>query len=327
MAYKAGDFKTDVHIDWCPGCGDFGVTTALQQTLAQLEIPPHHVAFFSGIGCSGKFVHYFHVYGYHTLHGRVLPYAIGCKIANPRLTVIAIGGDGDGLSIGAGHFVNVARKNVDFTYIVLNNGVYALTKGQASPTLKLGLRTKALTKPNINSGVQPILLAFASGYAFIARTYSYNMKHMIRIFSEAIRFRGSAYVEVLQGCPTYNNLWTRDFYLGKDHIDPETGKPKPRIYDLQDAGYEPLTRLDGTDEGERIERFGQFLQKATEWNDGIPIGIFYRDDSLSTFEQRIHQSVPSYPDLPPALRDICDKDGNPLVDINPILAELKVCDV
>ena len=150
MVLKVGDFKTDVHNDWCPGCGDFGIVNAIQMALAEMEIPRHETAIFSGIGCSGKTSHFINVFGVHTLHGRVLPFAQGAKISNPNLKIIAVGGDGDGLGIGAGHFVAAGRRNVDMTYIIFDNAVYGLTKGQASPTLKLGEKTKSLPTPNTN---------------------------------------------------------------------------------------------------------------------------------------------------------------------------------
>ena len=158
MALKLGDYKTEVHNDWCPGCGDFGIVNAIQMSLAEMQIPRHKAAIFSGIGCSGKTSHFINVNGVHTLHGRVLTFAQGAKLTNPDLTVIAVGGDGDGLGIGAGHFVAAGRRNLDMTYIIFNNGVYGLTKGQASPTLKLGEKTKSLPSPNtnynVNSGTQ-----------------------------------------------------------------------------------------------------------------------------------------------------------------------------
>jgi len=148
MALKLADYKTDVHNDWCPGCGDFGIVNALQMALAEMGIERDKATIFSGIGCSGKTSHFINTYGVHTLHGRVLTFAQGGKLANPEMTVVAVGGDGDGLGIGAGHFVAAGRRNVDMTYIIFDNGVYGLTKGQASPTLKLGEKTKSLPSPN-----------------------------------------------------------------------------------------------------------------------------------------------------------------------------------
>jgi len=170
MAIKLGDYKTGVHNDWCPGCGDFGIVNAIQMSLTEMQIPKHKTAIFSGIGCSGKTSHFINTYGVHTLHGRVLTFAQGAKIANPEMTIIAAGGDGDGLGIGAGHFVAAGRRNVNMTYIIFDNAVYGLTKGQASPTLKLGEQTKSLANPNPNYNVNPIALAISSGFTFVARS-------------------------------------------------------------------------------------------------------------------------------------------------------------
>src|ERR671925_1944320 len=178
MALKLADYKTDVHNDWCPGCGDFGILNAIQMALADMQVPSHRATIFSGIGCSGKTPHFIRTNGIHVPHGRVLPFAQGAKLANPDLEVIAVGGDGDGLGIGVGHFVHAGRRNIDMTYIIHDNGVYGLTKGQASPTLHLGMQTKSLPMPNINTNVDPIMLGLAAGFTFIARTYSYNTKHV-----------------------------------------------------------------------------------------------------------------------------------------------------
>src|SRR5574341_1176931 len=179
MALKITDYKTPLFNDWCPGCGNFGILTALQMALVDIQMEPSRIAIFSGIGCHGKLPHWVNAYGVHTLHGRELPFAIGAKLANPDLEVIGVGGDGDGLGIGAGHFVNTGRRNIDMTYILHNNGVYGLTKGQASPTLKLDMQTKSLPMPNINEGINPLFLSLAAGYTFIARGYAYDIKHLV----------------------------------------------------------------------------------------------------------------------------------------------------
>ena len=196
MALKLANYKTDIHNDWCPGCGDFGILNAIQMALADMQIPLHRAAIFSGIGCSGKTPHFIHTYGIHTLHGRVLPFAQGAKLSNPDLEVLAVGGDGDGLGIGAGHFVSSGRRNVDMVYIIFNNGVYGLTKGQASPTLKLGMKTKSLSQPNLSNSVNPIALALVAGFTFIARGYSYDVRHLKDLIHKAVEHKGLAYLDV-----------------------------------------------------------------------------------------------------------------------------------
>ena len=223
MALKLSDYKTDVHNDWCPGCGDFGIVNAIQMALAEMNIPRHKAAIFSGIGCSGKTSHFINTFGVHTLHGRVMTFAQGAAIANPEMTIIAAGGDGDGLGIGAGHFVAAGRRNVNMTYIIFDNGVYGLTKGQASPTLRLGEKTKSLPSPNTNYNVNPIGLAVASGFTFVARGYSYDVRQLKDLIVAAVKHKGLSFLDVLQPCPTYNDINTRDWYAETD-INDESAK-------------------------------------------------------------------------------------------------------
>ncbi len=198
-------YKTQEWVDWCPGCGNFGILNAEQMALAELGgLDPKRTVIVSGIGCSGKIAHFVNVNGVHTLHGRAVAFATGIKLANPELEVIVNAGDGgDQLGIGGvGHFVSVGRRNVDITVIVHDNGVYGLTKGQAAPTLpRGGVKTKALPEPNINDAINPLLLALASGYTFVARTYAYDVKHAKETIKAAITHKGLALVDVLQPCP------------------------------------------------------------------------------------------------------------------------------
>ncbi|HEY63141.1 MAG TPA: 2-oxoacid:ferredoxin oxidoreductase subunit beta [Caldilineae bacterium] len=312
----ARDYRVEGAIDWCPGCGDYGILNAIHQALAKLNLPPHKVAVFGGIGCSGKTQYYVNAYGVHTLHGRVLPYAMGAKLANPELTVIAVGGDGDGFAIGAGHFVNSGRRNVDLTYILFNNEVYGLTKGQASPTLPLGLQTKGLPEPNMQGKVNSLLLALASGFTWIGRGYAYNIRQLVDLIQRAINHPGLAYLEVLQPCPTYNNLHTRDWFAGQDL---EEGRQ--RLYDVAEEGYDPVVPADA-DEQYLYDKICRYFEKAQEWGDRIPTGVFLENRLISTFEDRLCQRTPSYYASPPAKRPIADEEGHPIVDLSEIFAEL-----
>ncbi len=320
MALKMSDYRTPVFADWCPGCGDFGIHTAIQMALAELQLEPHRVVIVSGIGCSGKTPHFTKVNGVHTLHGRTLPFALGIKLANPDLEVIAAGGDGDGLGIGAGHFVNTGRRNIDMTYIVHDNAVYGLTKGQASPTLKLGLQTKSLPKPNINAAVNPIALALAAGYTFIARAYAYDVRHTRDILVQAINHKGLAFVNIQQPCPTYNDINTKNWYSGLDRIDPETGKPKPRIYKLEETGWDPV--VESPDE--ELDKAIAALRKSREWGDKIPLGVFYKNELVPTYEERISKRIPFYRQRPPAKQEISDKSQRPTAIMEKWFKELTV---
>jgi len=320
MALKLADYKTDVHNDWCPGCGDFGIVNAIQMALAEMGIQRDKAAMFSGIGCSGKTSHFINTYGVHTLHGRVLTFAQGAKIANPDLTVVAVGGDGDGLGIGAGHFVAAGRRNVDMTYIIFDNGVYGLTKGQASPTLKLGEKTKSLPSPNTNSNVNPIGLAIASGFTFVARGYSYDVRHLKDLIIQAVRHKGLSFLDVLQPCPTYNDLNTRDWYAGTDLVD-EAQKRHSRIYKLEDQGFEPVVHYNS--EVEVNEKLSQALIKSLEWGNKIPTGVFYKNELVSPYTERLKDKIPNYLENPPAKQNIV-KNGQSNTDISKILDSLEV---
>ena len=320
MALKMADFKTDVHNDWCPGCGDFGIVNAIQMALAEMGVERDKTAIFSGIGCSGKTSHYINTYGIHTLHGRVLTFAQGAKIANPDMTIVAVGGDGDGLGIGAGHFVAAGRRNVNMTYIIFDNGVYGLTKGQASPTLKLGEKTKSLPSPNTNYNVNPIGLAVASGFTFVARGYSYDVRHLKDLIIQAVKHNGLSFLDVLQPCPTYNDLNTRDWYAGADLMD-EAQKRHSRIYKLEEHGFDPVVHYN--EEAEVNERLSQALIKSLEWGNKIPIGVFYKNEIITPYTVRLRDKIPNYLENPPAKQNI-SKNGISNTDISHILDSLEV---
>jgi 2-oxoglutarate ferredoxin oxidoreductase subunit beta len=319
MALKASDYKSSVYVDWCPGCGDFGILSALQMALAELALEPHNVVVVSGVGNAAKTPHFVKVNGVHTLHGRLLPFAMGIKVANPNLEVIGVGGDGDGLGIGAGHFVNAGRRNLDMTYLLYNNGVYGLTKGQASPTLQLGMQTKSLPKPNINQAINPVALAITAGYTFVSRAYSFDVMHLKNIIKQGIQHKGLALIECLQPCPTYNDINTKDWYAGEDRKDPATGKPQSRLYKLEEAGFDPEVH----DLSEDFKKKMAGMEKAQEWGDKIPVGVFYKNPLEPAFHDRLTKRIPFYMENPPAKQKLSDEGGASAVDLGSFLDELK----
>ncbi|GAB4360127.1 MAG: 2-oxoacid:ferredoxin oxidoreductase subunit beta [Gammaproteobacteria bacterium] len=201
---NAKDYMSGVKPVWCPGCGDFAVLSAMTKALAELHLAPHNVAVISGIGCSSRIPAYVNSYGFHGLHGRALPLATGLKVARPDLTVIAAGGDGDGFSIGGNHFLHACRRNVDMTYIVMDNQVYGMTKGQASPTTEADWQKGKLTPggPGIRP-FRPLVIALASGANFIARSFAGDPNYTAKILAEAIQHPGFSFIEVLSPCVTF----------------------------------------------------------------------------------------------------------------------------
>ncbi len=206
------EFNTKERSQWCPGCGDFAIVAALKGALADLDIPLHQTVISSGIGCSGKIPHYLNTYGFEGLHGRSLPVASGIKLANHKLNVIAMGGDGDGYGIGSGHFVHVMRRNYDMTYIVHDNQIYGLTTGQASPTTQLGMKTKTTPHGVVEYPFNPLATAIMGGATFVGRAFAGDMLHLKAIMKEAISHRGVALLDVLQPCVTFNKLNTYDYF-------------------------------------------------------------------------------------------------------------------
>ena len=293
------DYRAPAWVQWCPGCGNYGILTALYKALAELDADPARTVLVSGIGCSSRTPYYVAVSGVHTIHGRPIPVATGIKLANPELTVIVTSGDGDLLGIGAGHFVAVGRRNVDITILLHDNAVYGLTKGQAGPTLPAWIQTKALAAPNIQDAVNPLILAIASGYTFIARGYAYHTEKLKELIKAAVRHPGTALVDILQPCPTYNNIMTAKWY-------------EERIYylDEEEKDYDPYINSPE----ERAEKLPRILEKAAEWGDRIPLGIFMVDRSKEPFHERLEKLSPGYLQNPPSRRPV-DLHGKPIVDL------------
>jgi 2-oxoglutarate ferredoxin oxidoreductase subunit beta len=254
----AKDFKGPVVPDWCAGCGDFGVLNALQRACADLGLRPHEILTVSGIGCSSNLPGYFNAYGMHTLHGRSLAVATGAKLANHELTVIVTGGDGDGYGIGGNHFAHTARRNVDLTYIVMNNQIYGLTTGQVSPTSSLGMKTKSTPFGSVESPVNPITTAIMNGATFVARGYSGDVRHLTDLIKKAVQHKGFALVDVFSPCVTFNDDNGHSFF-------------KDRVKKLEDEGH---------DTGD----WKSACEKAMLWGDTIYTGLFFQREA-QTLEQ------------------------------------------
>ena len=244
--------KSDTKPTWCPGCGDYSVVAATEMAVKRLKIPSSNVVIVSGIGCSSNLPHFLSSYGFHGIHGRALPIAEGIRWANHGLTVIATGGDGDGFGIGAGHLVHTMRRNVDMTYVTMDNQIYGLTTGQASPTSMMGQKTKSTPTGVIENPLDPIALALASGATYVARGFSGDVKQMADLIAGGIQHKGFAFVDALSPCVTYNKINTFDFF-------------RQRVYKLESAGHDPTNML-------------QAYQRSLEWGEKIPIGLFYRTD-------------------------------------------------
>src|SRR5712691_3156282 len=287
-------------------CGDFGILTGIQMALQQLQIEPDKLAVYSGIGCSGKTPHYINGYGFHTLHGRVLTVATGGRLANTDLTVLALGGDGGGYGIGAGYFVGAGRRNADFAYIVHNNNVYGLTNRQAPPTLSKSKKTKSMPEQAIQDGINPVAMAVASGYTFIARGYALEPKYLASIIVKAIQHKGSALVDVLQTCPTYNDLYTKEWYDGAD-----LPEKRSRLYKLEDKGYDGKVQ-NPTDAQEIVAKKAAAVARSYE-TDPIPIGIYYQIE-LPTYEDAVGQRIPALAEKPLVEQDVFHRDVTPLLE-------------
>jgi 2-oxoglutarate/2-oxoacid ferredoxin oxidoreductase subunit beta len=201
--YTANDFKSDLKPVWCPGCGDFGVLTSLYRALADSGVHPHETVVVSGIGCSSRLPGYVDTYGFNSLHGRALPIATGVKAARPDITVVAVGGDGDGIAIGGNHFIHSARRNLDITYVMMDNEIYGLTKGQAAPTTPMGDTTKSTVYGNPEQGIDPCALAISFGATWVGRGFSGDVKGTAELMKAAIAHPGFAFLNIMSPCVTW----------------------------------------------------------------------------------------------------------------------------
>ena len=244
------DYDPAMAIQWCPGCGNFGILTAMRRALVGLGLEPYQVLMVSGIGQAGKFPHYLHSHVLNELHGRALPAAAAAKIANHELTVIAVGGDGDGYGEGGNHFISAMTRNVNMTYMVHNNQVYGLTKGQASPTSDFGFITKT-TPEGAWVPLRPLALAVACDCSFVARGFSGDVEHLAALIEAGIQHKGFALIEVLQPCVSFNHQNTYEWYRQKTY---KVGQE-----------YDPADRAAA-------------FAKALEWGEHIPLGVIYKKE-------------------------------------------------
>lgn len=257
-------FETEHAPTWCSGCGDFAIWRALKLTLARSELKPEELVVVFGIGCSGNMADKLRTYCFHGLHGRALPAAEGIKLANHRLPVLVVAGDGDGYGEGMGHFIHTIRGNHDLTYVVHDNAVYGLTKGQTAPTSQKGFVSNSTPSGVIEEAVNPLALAIAAGATFVARGFSGDVHHLSDLMLAGMAHRGFALIDVLQPCVTFNHINTFDYY-------------RERVFKLENE-----KSYDSTD---RQSAF----RAALEWGDRIPIGIFYQKEERPAYHEELPQ--------------------------------------
>jgi 2-oxoglutarate ferredoxin oxidoreductase subunit beta len=249
------DYKGKVKPDWCPGCGNFAQLSAISMVLANMGIDPKDAVIASGIGCSSNLPEFINTYGFHGLHGRLIPVASAIKWANPKLTVIGYGGDGDGFFEGTQHFYHAAKRNIDITYIVSDNQVFGLTTGQASPTAAMGMKTKSTPNGNIEKPLNPLDFALAAGATFVARAFSGDAKHLQEMIKLGIQHKGFSFIDVFSPCVTYNKNNSYDYF-------------RQRVYKLEN--------------NDKTDLLGAY-KLAQELGDKIPIGVLYEKEE-KTYE-------------------------------------------
>jgi len=263
--HTAKAYQSDLKPIWCPGCGDFGVLSAMYRALAAIDRPPHEIAFVSGIGCSSRIPGYTTAYGFNSVHGRALPIAQGIKLANPELLVLVAGGDGDGFSIGGGHVPHAIRRNIDLTYIVMDNQIYGLTKGQLSPTSPRGLHTVSSTYGSLEAPINPLLSVLAYGAGFVAQGTPADMVGLEAIIQAGIRFPGFAFINVQSPCVTFGQP------------EAQLKVHKANMKSLEKLGHDPADRL-------------RAMDLAQSYGTDLYTGIFYRNPQPApTYDELVRQ--------------------------------------
>jgi 2-oxoglutarate ferredoxin oxidoreductase subunit beta len=252
------DYKSDVKPTWCPGCGDFGVLNATYRGLTGMKVAPDQTVVVSGIGCSSRFPHFMKTFGFHSVHGRALPVAQGLKMARPDLTVVAVGGDGDMFSIGAGHLIHAALRNIDITVVIMDNEIYGLTKGQTSPTSPRGHVTKSTPYGLMASQFNPVATALSLNVSFVARGYSAKPKDLAALIEQGMQHRGFSFIHVLSPCPTFYHT-----------------------FDAWDAAVTPIAPEHNTHD--RASAVALAMETEKQY-----IGVFYQDDERPSMDQEVH---------------------------------------
>ncbi|WP_406687238.1 2-oxoacid:ferredoxin oxidoreductase subunit beta [Rossellomorea vietnamensis] len=255
------DFRNNVKPNWCPGCGDFSVQAAIQRASANVGLDPEQLAVVSGIGCSGRISGYINSYGFHGIHGRSLPIAQGLKMANKDLTVIASGGDGDGFAIGLGHTIHAIRRNVDVTYIVMDNQIYGLTKGQTSPRSSAGFKTKSTPQGSIEQALSPMEMALSAGATFVAQSFSSDLKELTALIEAGLNHKGFSLINVFSPCVTYNKINTYDWF--KENLT--------KLADVE--GYDPSNRE---------QAMNTLMEK-----DGLVTGLIYQNNAQPSYQDLV----------------------------------------
>ncbi|PYF06076.1 2-oxoacid:ferredoxin oxidoreductase subunit beta [Ureibacillus chungkukjangi] len=262
------DFRNSVKPNWCPGCGDFSVQAAIQRASANVGIEPHELAVVAGIGCSGRIAGYINSYGFHGIHGRALPIAQGLKMANRDLNVIASGGDGDGFAIGMAHTVHAIRRNIDVTYVVMDNQIYGLTKGQTSPRSAQGFITKSTPGGAIEPSLKPLEVALSAGATFVAQGFSTDIKELTALIEAGIQHKGFSFINVFSPCVTYNKINTYEWF--KENLT--------KLADIE--GYDPQNR--------------ELAMQTVMEKEGLVTGIIYQDLETKSYQEK----VPGYSEQP-----------------------------
>lgn len=319
------DYASDQEVRWCPGCGDYSIVRAMQKTLADLQSPPEKTVFISGIGCAARFPYYMATYGFHTIHGRAAAIATGTKLANPELDIWVISGDGDSLSIGGNHLMHVLRRNVDLQYILFNNEIYGLTKGQYSPTSKIGTRSPSTPMGSIDSPLSATLYALGCGAKFVARGIDTKPKHLPEVFKRAHAHKGASFVEIFQNCIVYND-GVYDSFTAKDvaaerQIEVEHNKPlifgkekekglrmNPDKIELEvvTIGEKEATEKDILVHDETNKVLATLLAQMEGPNFPVAIGVLYCNPS-NTYEDAVHAQIAA------------EKKAHPSTNINDLL--------